>query len=976
MTLANGAPPTGDPLDWDTEQVVAFLCHRGKAPWSQSSIEPPRPDPSTFGNILRENLVTGDVLLHDIDKQTLREDLGLKKIGHWSTILAAIRYLREVSQKYRNVGTPDIPSPERNRSAINEDVILKNVNEGDTDSFEPLTPPLPNRKSADGDEVGSRPRPREYSVVDRQGRKRRKLELNVAPPPATRNESASEVNVQDKDWYMGPNKVSQSDLFYPLNSDDQDEKEFTMFGSSFPVAQHSFVKGKLHHFYRQQPIDLGSKEGSKKWAILPYKKSTPQDKAKLYFTLYSSKNGKVSVHQEEIDKYPELREREAAYSDAGVGLSSSDPFSYLIQKYPAEENDERALPAYGDSGSEGEYDEETWLEMSKEQNDGSSRWLSSAEVKSVVSKCVDEFRKIWHEHHRPKAERKARGIWMGARLRKSSNQQIKDISRDIQQLEKRLAKFKGAILEGEYTTTAELHGQCFSLEETVFNIESQKWKVSVLEQPVCPPRVADVPKPRPVRRQKQKQDIEDSESLHSESESDPDAALADFVVDDSDVGNPVDNPVENPVDEPVDNEIAAEPSPPTRSRELSPAENRKSHDPRIPSPTPDNSQDNSKRSQWNAASDAVFSLGQSSQSSSRNSPSYEIVDLTVDSPQLEPEDQELTIETPPLNPTVPRQLSLVTTTMKVERDQSMSPSPDLGPRETSDRSKDTSKDTNKKGKSKRMEGSGIDFEGISKMEWSSLEERRDRRRLLAKLVHGLAYMECKQLYDKIDRHPVALLQKYVFFALAALKEGRTDIPKVDESDQMAVKRIASFYISWTNCKHYDGESLPKKAVKNALDDTTSFASFEKELVRCLVELEKAHYEDGQGTGSDSADGLGESSDSRLTSMPHKKRKREVKESQEVKKNHKAAQLRVAVQEEQRKLLGKRFEGVGLNSKDPTHQVVSFGDPIICLHPRIGSRIKPHQLTGIQFMWRELIEDENRKGCVLAHTMGLGKTMQV
>jgi SNF2 family DNA or RNA helicase len=34
------------------------------------------------------------------------------------------------------------------------------------------------------------------------------------------------------------------------------------------------------------------------------------------------------------------------------------------------------------------------------------------------------------------------------------------------------------------------------------------------------------------------------------------------------------------------------------------------------------------------------------------------------------------------------------------------------------------------------------------------------------------------------------------------------------------------------------------------------------------------------------------------------------------------------------------------------------------------------LTGIQFMWRELIEANNQQGCLLAHTMGLGKSMQV
>ena len=49
------------------------------------------------------------------------------------------------------------------------------------------------------------------------------------------------------------------------------------------------------------------------------------------------------------------------------------------------------------------------------------------------------------------------------------------------------------------------------------------------------------------------------------------------------------------------------------------------------------------------------------------------------------------------------------------------------------------------------------------------------------------------------------------------------------------------------------------------------------------------------------------------------------------------------------------------------------EPIL-LNPSIGSRIQPHQLEGVQFMWGELTTES--QGCLLAHTMGLGKTMQV
>lgn len=51
-----------------------------------------------------------------------------------------------------------------------------------------------------------------------------------------------------------------------------------------------------------------------------------------------------------------------------------------------------------------------------------------------------------------------------------------------------------------------------------------------------------------------------------------------------------------------------------------------------------------------------------------------------------------------------------------------------------------------------------------------------------------------------------------------------------------------------------------------------------------------------------------------------------------------------------------------------------GQGLVHVHPHIASKIRPHQLEGVRFMWDEITKDTH-KGCLLAHTMGLGKTMQ-
>uniref|UniRef100_A0A3B3Z855 RAD54 like 2 n=1 Tax=Periophthalmus magnuspinnatus TaxID=409849 RepID=A0A3B3Z855_9GOBI len=58
------------------------------------------------------------------------------------------------------------------------------------------------------------------------------------------------------------------------------------------------------------------------------------------------------------------------------------------------------------------------------------------------------------------------------------------------------------------------------------------------------------------------------------------------------------------------------------------------------------------------------------------------------------------------------------------------------------------------------------------------------------------------------------------------------------------------------------------------------------------------------------------------------------------------------------------------------------DPDIYLSPQLARAVKPHQIGGIRFLYDNLVESLDRFssgpgfGCILAHSMGLGKTLQV
>ncbi|XP_047316242.1 protein CHROMATIN REMODELING 20 [Impatiens glandulifera] len=60
-----------------------------------------------------------------------------------------------------------------------------------------------------------------------------------------------------------------------------------------------------------------------------------------------------------------------------------------------------------------------------------------------------------------------------------------------------------------------------------------------------------------------------------------------------------------------------------------------------------------------------------------------------------------------------------------------------------------------------------------------------------------------------------------------------------------------------------------------------------------------------------------------------------------------------------------------------------GEDAVRIPPSLSRKLKPHQIAGIRFMWENIIQSVTKVksgdkglGCILAHTMGLGKTFQV
>ncbi|KAH8430453.1 putative SNF2 family helicase/ATPase [Aspergillus melleus] len=1017
---------TSDPLDWTVDEVVRFLCHNPDQPWSRSATGGPRPDPASFETALRDNFVTGEVLLHDVHKTELREDLGLKTLGHLSSMLRAIRYLQDNSLKYKgSMGhphsledrqndpsstpfspmgvAPRLPSTVHSETGHTPGSITPNRGDSRAHSMA-MTPSAlikPHSREAAltnspaKNQVTMRPEPtpdtvpesrqtpavepdlslarrseasnpdlpaqsRGHITIDSSGKKRLKLE----PPSSAKVQDHKQISKtagaqHGKVWYMGPERISHSDVFYSPNLDDND-RSFTMLGSEVPTAKRHFVNKSLSYFYKQQPIKLtsdGSDNHFTKWAMVPYSSKMVNAGNPKLFTLYTSDKENVTVSKESMQNWPQFSTLQpGSHSDSTDDADRHGPYASLLQRYPPQEDDQDTLPLYGDSGSEGEYDEATLQEMKDEQQEAVPHKMTENEMRSIIADCISDYKAKWHQNGQQKEQAKAQKLWLTARRTKSTNQRIKVLNQETIILQKRLEKLQEHICDSTYSARAELIDQCQSMEQTVMDIEKSKWRASILEQENCPPKAS--PPPRRPYVFKPRRNLEDEESLQSDSDYLTDDNPYEFIDDTSAVDEASregDMPMTTPSTSDSDDDIISPSGIRRNSRKLRRLPFRESSSP-LPSPKRD------------------------------ITTSY--IDLTAESPP--PEDFK--IETPPLNPVQPVVSKPLEDPFVTTRPSpSISPEPALGP---SLRVEIPVKAVGGPPRDLKSRASPPlptlnDIKGIKQMPWDFLEERKDRVRLLIKLLSSLPDGERENLVSTIPKTNQAKLRKNISIALKRFLESQECMPHMDESESKIIMRTASLYISWVNCTHLQRKKgIPKNLVEDTQEDLhQGFSQFFEELCRRLVQIPwspRRHSPTFPGDAREfqhsmkhiSAVDRFEQRHPNQTATPHKKRKREIKESQTTKLNQQSAQMRVQLNEEQRRKVEQKMESMGVSNNDPAHQAVSFREPIIYLDPHIGSRVMPHQLSGMQFMWRELLGDEKGQGCLLAHTMGLGKTMQV
>ncbi|EEP79517.1 predicted protein [Uncinocarpus reesii 1704] len=993
LLMEEGLLEDRDPFDWSIDEVVAYLCHGSFDAWSRSKVPPPRPNPVFLERTLRENDITGHVLLTEINKQTLAEDFGIKSLGQRATIAQAVQYLQGLSRGYRDyaghltsadikpenyasiaspapLGSPHLfrtpnaavhsheylqraasfgiassqqntPAPVDTSIDSSERAFAQPSPDRPVGATAPAENPTPPGPKLLPDIVGShsetKRRRGEHYVTDKDGKKRRRLELTSL---TTRSEKP-----QTRPRRYLDRKKAISTIFYDDtmgDGGDSEEDTFIIEGSdSCPIGYRHVLNQRMRYYFRQRPQYFKTKEGKPAIAVFPYDGTSLSREDPRFFSLFIKDGKKVNVTRENVSDWPEF-------------VTGDDELHYLLTKYPPK-GEHDALPVYGESASEGDYDSETWKEIQEEHEQTNvagpqaSKFLSQTDVDSIIDSCIADFVGKWQSRKRPIEERKARRIWRRARAKQTRLADIKAASNQIAHMDSRLKELRKAIKVTPWSQAKDVRMQCQSMEQTVFEREHHKWIIEVLEREKCPLKVPgpNFSQPKPLRSIQLPDDEESLGSDTDNSGNDTD----DFIVPDEDPTIPSKGFVDElppsllpTVEESDEDEV------------VSARKKRKS-----------------RRGRQDARKPARKShAAPSSNKNSRKPVEIDVVDLTrTDSEDgdasLGNERREtFNVRTPPLN-SKPRNSS----SSHILGDFEPPKSPSVTP-----------------GASTNV--ADLDFAQI--LESSVAELEKHPTHLIVYYVHQMGDKDREGIKKIFNTKSFGHLKDVMCRGLRNMSQHETTIPGHSNEHSRLYMRMAICYISWVSRKRIsDQDRINKQAIEYALQKKKirQFLPILADVVRTYAEKrprarkksKKSSVEDTAESNTDS-DMSSKSADEEADALsdfvrtPHRKRKRAVKQSQEAINAQKLAQRRVQLQEEQQQRLLKRFQNSGVANSDPIRQAISFDEPVIYLDPHIGRRVKQHQLHGMQFMWRELIKDEKRQGCLLAHTMGLGKTMQV
>lgn len=278
-----------------------------------------------------------------------------------------------------------------------------------------------------------------------------------------------------------------------------------------------------------------------------------------------------------------------------------------------------------------------------------------------------------------------------------------------------------------------------------------------------------------------------------------------------------------------------------------------------------------------------------------------------------------------------------------------------------------------------------DTRDIAKQGTEYWEHRSDFSRLVITIIYNFSAQRRKRVFEAVIYSTAAeVWEDYIEDAIKpqivpheSCSDGPTD--KFRPETGAALARLFDIYTGSAALRDSDKpdksdkfRKLPESAMKRVGLQKHQFDAFFG-FLRMIAPYFGITPEDGGDdcVPSGGSDGM---VDSELTSAQKKKQSQNEsarfrREENERTRDNLARKLLFRQQLHNSTLLPKEKKRLIINESKLEGQGLLF------VHDRMASRIKNHQIEGVRFMWDEITKD-TKHGCLLAHTMGLGKTMQV
>ena len=810
---------------------------------------------------------------------------------------------------------------------------------------------------------------------------------------------------------------------------ESDFENFKILGQdTCSNGQRLYVNNRMKHFLLSPKLIL-KRDGIEHVGVITYPERLGRKHYPLSITIFSKSYNGITASRSNRSKWIRDHKAPSPTDPNTESFNVADPVlaqdEYkdsewaALEKWKYLDGQDEVLPLYGDSGSEGEYELDTWREIEQERGamtrplrKSKHQQLTDEEVNETIDHAMEQLIQDWSLKRLPKLKEKAWRFWTKSRRDGNASLQIRVLTFETEKLDGRINNLRKEIAGETWSKTNQVAKQCKIMQPSLFDREDNKWRIALLRSSRVPVKPLLLPKksktarlPKPPKEVKQ--DGEDLETDRESSESSDDS-LNDFVVEDEvelDNNEAVlgddDLSMPDPDDDAKFNDLAS------HTEESSEHDIQGAKDD-CPGPwgqdipEPDSFLGRLNDESIFLEDGTPLSLDHQDRETSHSQHDLtNFIDLTQQSDPGEPIERpvkpeiDYAIRTPPL-------FDSENDSDIFRRSRGKKPPVFRKPISAFEISKVIDLDTDSSEVEAEVASRALpaytDVDAIRAMDSFELVRQRDRKRLLIWMIAHAPTLRRECSFDYLRHSSFDQTYKDAVVSLKGLRSHKKLFLDKDPESSESVIQIAVWYVCWTIPIKADRSGLIMRHVRATLEDQDGYRPFYDFLLECMNYYREAQdppeilptreRENIIREDSDDSDDSDDSEDSCI--YPMRKRKYHVQESQATLDKRKAARDRLQADEGRRRLeerrreeLKDRFAGVQKEEGDLLGVVVNPGKleyhDFVYLNPRFGNgvRLRPHQREGLQFLWREITADnEDLQGCLLAQTMGLGKTMQI